>query len=121
MIPTLGLSGREAAKPVGFTGRRSFYIRPAVSQQGRRSHDRRHASILKRSPTRLYGVLGGNASQSGPGPGRAYRESLLARVRELGIVDHVVFLNQFVDQATAARIHFDVRRLCHALISTKRR
>ena len=32
--------------------------------------------------------------------GEAYRESLLARARELGIEDHVVFLNQFVDQAT---------------------
>ena len=32
--------------------------------------------------------------------GEAYRESLTARVQELGIEDHVVFFNQFVDQAT---------------------
>ena len=32
--------------------------------------------------------------------GEAYRESLSARVRELGMEDHVVFFNQFVDQAT---------------------
>ena len=32
--------------------------------------------------------------------GEAYRESLMARVRELGVEDHVVFLDQFVDQAT---------------------
>ena len=32
--------------------------------------------------------------------GEAYRESLMARVHELGIEDHVVFLDQFVDQAT---------------------
>ena len=32
--------------------------------------------------------------------GEAYRESLVARVRELGVEDHVVFLDQFVDQAT---------------------
>ena len=32
--------------------------------------------------------------------GEAYRESLTARVRKLGIEDHVVFLDQFVDQAT---------------------
>src|SRR3954453_12247979 len=32
--------------------------------------------------------------------GEAYRESLVARVRELGVQDHVVFLDQFVDQAT---------------------
>jgi hypothetical protein len=32
--------------------------------------------------------------------GEAYRGSLMARVRELGVDNHVVFLNQFVDQAT---------------------
>jgi hypothetical protein len=32
--------------------------------------------------------------------GEAYRESLVARVRALGVQDHVVFLDQFVDQAT---------------------
>ena len=32
--------------------------------------------------------------------GEAYRESLVARARELGVEDHVVFLDQFVDQAT---------------------
>ena len=32
--------------------------------------------------------------------GEAYRESLVARVHALGIEDHVVFLDQFVDQAT---------------------
>ena len=32
--------------------------------------------------------------------GEAYRDSLTARVRDLGIENHVVFFNQFVDQAT---------------------
>jgi hypothetical protein len=32
--------------------------------------------------------------------GEAYREGLVARVRDLGIEDHVVFFDQFVDQAT---------------------
>ena len=32
--------------------------------------------------------------------GEAYRESLMARVQELGIENNVVFLDQFVDQAT---------------------
>ena len=32
--------------------------------------------------------------------GEAYRESLMARARELGVEEHVVFLDQFVDQPT---------------------
>ena len=32
--------------------------------------------------------------------GEAYRQGLMARVRELGIEDHVVFFNQFVEQST---------------------
>ena len=32
--------------------------------------------------------------------GEAYRDSLMTRARELGVEDHVVFLDQFVDQAT---------------------
>src|SRR6185503_4114294 len=32
--------------------------------------------------------------------GEAYRESLVARARELGVQDNVVFLDQFVDQPT---------------------
>ncbi len=32
--------------------------------------------------------------------GEAYRHSLTARVRDLGIQDHVVFFNQFVEQST---------------------
>ena len=32
--------------------------------------------------------------------GETYRDRLMARVRELGIENHVVFFNQFVDQAT---------------------
>ena len=39
----------------------------------------------------------------------------MARARELGVEDHVVFLDQFVDQRNAARLHLHVRRLCHAL------
>jgi hypothetical protein len=32
--------------------------------------------------------------------GEAYRESLIARAREAGVADHVVFLDRFVDQET---------------------
>ena len=57
-------------------------------------------SILKRRPDAVYVVLGATHPNLVRDQGEAYRESLMARVRELGIEDHVVFLDQFVDQAT---------------------
>ena len=57
-------------------------------------------SILKRRPDAVYVVLGATHPNLVRDQGEAYRESLMARVRELGVEDHVVFLDQFVDQAT---------------------
>ena len=57
-------------------------------------------SILKRRPDAVYVVLGATHPNLVRDKGEAYRESLMTRVRELGVEDHVVFLDQFVDQAT---------------------
>jgi glycosyltransferase involved in cell wall biosynthesis len=57
-------------------------------------------SILKSSPDAVYIVLGATHPNLVREQGEVYRERLLARVRELGIESHVVFLDQFVDQAT---------------------
>jgi glycosyltransferase involved in cell wall biosynthesis len=57
-------------------------------------------SILKRRPDAVYVVLGATHPNLVLEQGEAYRESLAARVRELGVEDHVVFLDQFVDQST---------------------
>ena len=57
-------------------------------------------SILKRRADAVYVVLGATHPNLVRDQGEAYRESLMARVRELGVEDHVVFLDQFVDQAT---------------------
>src|SRR5256885_3150211 len=57
-------------------------------------------SILKRRADAVYVVLGATHPNLVRDQGEAYRESLMARVRELNIEDHVVFLDQFVDQAT---------------------
>jgi len=57
-------------------------------------------SILRRRADAVYVVLGATHPNLVRDQGEAYRESLVARVRELGIEDHVVFLDQFVDQAT---------------------
>jgi len=56
--------------------------------------------ILKQRPDAVYVILGATHPNLVRHQGEAYRESLMDRVRELGVEDHVVFLNQFVDQAT---------------------
>ena len=57
-------------------------------------------SILKRRPDAVYVVLGATHPNLVRDQGEAYREGLLARVREIDVENHVVFLDQFVDQAT---------------------
>ena len=56
--------------------------------------------ILESSPDAVYVILGASHPNLVRRHGEAYREGLVARVRELGIEDHVVFFDQFVDQAT---------------------
>lgn len=57
-------------------------------------------SILKSKCDAVYVVLGATHPNLVRDQGEAYRESLKARVREFGIEDHVVFLDQFVDLST---------------------
>jgi glycosyltransferase involved in cell wall biosynthesis len=57
-------------------------------------------AIVKRCPGAVYVVLGATHPNLITQHGEAYRESLMKRSRDLGIADHVVFLNQFVDQPT---------------------
>ncbi|MET0868701.1 MAG: glycosyltransferase family 4 protein [Pseudorhodoplanes sp.] len=55
--------------------------------------------IIKACPSAVYVVLGATHPNLVRDQGEAYREGLIARVQELGIEDHVVFIDQFVDQA----------------------
>src|SRR6266853_2577548 len=57
-------------------------------------------SIIKSCPNAVYVILGATHPNLVRDQGEAYRDCLTAHVRELGIGDHVVFFNQFVDQAT---------------------
>ena len=57
-------------------------------------------SILKRRPDLIYVVLGATHPNLVRQEGESYREKLVARAHSLGVQDHVVFLNRFVDQAT---------------------
>ncbi len=56
--------------------------------------------IIKACPNVLYVILGATHPNLLRERGEAYREGLTTRVAALGIEDHVVFFNQFVDQAT---------------------
>jgi glycosyltransferase involved in cell wall biosynthesis len=56
--------------------------------------------IIKSCPNAVYVILGATHPNLVRHQGEAYRESLTARAQELGIEDHVIFFNQFVDQAT---------------------
>ena len=56
--------------------------------------------ILKSCPEAIYVVLGATHPHLVRREGEAYREKLMERARAVGVEDHVVFLNQFVDRAT---------------------
>jgi glycosyltransferase involved in cell wall biosynthesis len=57
-------------------------------------------AILKSRPDAVYVILGATHPNLITQHGEAYRDSLIRRTRDLGIADHVMFLNQFVDQPT---------------------
>jgi glycosyltransferase involved in cell wall biosynthesis len=59
--------------------------------------------ILEGTPDAIYVVLGATHPNLVRDQGEEYRASLLDRTKELGIEEHVVFLDQFVDQATLLR------------------
>lgn len=56
-------------------------------------------AIIAQCPDVVYVVLGATHPVLLRENGEAYRDSLLARIQSLGIADHVVFFNQFVEQA----------------------
>jgi glycosyltransferase involved in cell wall biosynthesis len=56
--------------------------------------------IIRSCPNAIYVILGATHPNLVRNEGEAYRESLAARARKLGVDRHVVFFNQFVDQAT---------------------
>ncbi|HLY55344.1 MAG TPA: glycosyltransferase family 4 protein [Stellaceae bacterium] len=91
----------NAKKKLGFSGR-SVILTFGLLSPGKGVEVMIDAmpAILKSCPDAVYVVLGTTHPNLVRREGEAYRESLLDRVRELGIEHHVVFLDQFVDQAT---------------------
>jgi glycosyltransferase involved in cell wall biosynthesis len=101
-IPDVAFVGPDAAKAtLGFVGRTVILTFGLLSpNKGIEVMIDAMPSILRRRADAVYVVLGATHPNLVRNQGEAYRESLMARVRELGIEDHVVFLDQFVDQAT---------------------
>jgi glycosyltransferase involved in cell wall biosynthesis len=56
--------------------------------------------IIKSCPNAVYVILGATHPKLVREQGEVYRETLTARVQALGLENHVVFFNQFVDQVT---------------------
>jgi glycosyltransferase involved in cell wall biosynthesis len=101
-IPDVAFVGPDAAKAkLGFTGRSVILTFGLLSpNKGIEVMIDAMPSILKRRPDAVYVVLGATHPNLVRDQGEAYRQTLLARVRELGVDGHVLFLDQFVDQAT---------------------
>jgi glycosyltransferase involved in cell wall biosynthesis len=101
-IPDVAFVGPDAAKAkLGFGGRSVILTFGLLSpNKGIEVMIDAMPSILKRRADAVYVVLGATHPNLVRDEGEAYRERLMARVRELGVEKHVVFLDQFVDQAT---------------------
>jgi glycosyltransferase involved in cell wall biosynthesis len=101
-IPDVAFVGPDAAKDkLGFAGKSVILTFGLLSpNKGIEVVIDAMPSILKRRADAVYVVLGATHPNLVRDQGEAYRESLMARVRELGVEDHVVFLDRFVDQAT---------------------
>jgi glycosyltransferase involved in cell wall biosynthesis len=101
-IPDVPYLSPEAAKlKLGFDGR------PVILTFGLLSPNKgievmidAMPAVLKIAPTAVYVVLGATHPNLVRSQGEAYRESLVARARVLGVENHVHFLDRFVDLPT---------------------
>ena len=101
-IPDCAFVEPEAAKVGrGFEGRAVILTFGLISpNKGIEIMIEAMPAILRRRPDAVYVVLGATHPHLVRREGEKYRESLKKRTQELDIEAHVVFLDQFVDQAT---------------------
>ena len=101
-IPDVAYADSAAAKSrLGFAGKSTILTFGLLSKnKGIEVMIDAMPGILARKPDAVYVVLGATHPNLVRDQGEAYRESLVARVRERGVEKHVVFLDQFVDNAT---------------------
>jgi glycosyltransferase involved in cell wall biosynthesis len=101
-IPDVPFAEPDAAKArLGFAGRDVILTFGLLSpNKGVEVMIDAMPEILAAHPNAVYVVLGATHPNLVRQEGEAYRERLMARVRERRVEAHVVFLDQFVDQAT---------------------
>jgi glycosyltransferase involved in cell wall biosynthesis len=89
----------QAKAALGFSGRSVILTFGLLSpSKGIETVIEAMPGIIEACPNALYVVLGATHPNLIRDQGEAYRECLTARVTALGIQDHVVFIDQFVDQ-----------------------
>jgi glycosyltransferase involved in cell wall biosynthesis len=115
-----GIPDSPFVEPDSVKTRRGFNGRSVILTFGLLSPDKgievmidAMPAIVQRRADAVYVVLGATHPNLVRSEGEAYRERLQARVRQLGIEDHVVFLDQFVDQETL----IDFISMCDVYVS----
>ena len=91
--PGLDLAGRAVILSFGLIGPGKGYERAIAAMP----------AVVAAVPDALYVILGVTHPDLLLREGEAYRESLVARAHELGVGDHVRFVNRFVTQAELGR------------------
>lgn len=88
-----------ARQRLGFAGRRVLLTFGLISpNKGIEVMIEAMPAIIADAPDAVYVVMGATHPHLLRDSGETYRESLMERVHALGIEDHVVFINRFVDR-----------------------
>ncbi len=92
-------ASHEAKERLGHGGRNVILTFGLISpNKGIETMIEAMPAIVAQTPDAVYIVMGATHPQLLREAGESYRQSLVERVRELGLEDHVVFLNRFVDR-----------------------
>lgn len=88
-----------AKRRLGFAGHKVILTFGLISpSKGIETMIEAMPAIIANVPDAVYVVIGATHPHLLRKSGEAYRQTLISRVRELGIEEHVVFLNRFADR-----------------------
>lgn len=93
MKPAIGLAGREVILSFGLLGHGKGYERVLEAMP----------DVVAATPTVCYVVLGATHPELLRTEGERYRRALVDRVAELGLTDHVQFVDRFVGRVELGR------------------